>query len=213
MDERLNKTPNHPDMINPDDRWAQEEWGSFELYERKRIRERRSRLLLIFSAMTVFLVLCSVPVIRERSVKWDTLRIARDLAVEVEKAKSLAIQRKLPVRMVFSNVNTLEVQILDRCPQASEPGKDLDVKVLEVVATKVWTEKDGIFKILTVDDAKEYSIDLVEPAVCFDPADGLINTYDQQVIAVVAVKDLSDKRLDRASYVVLAGQSARASIN
>ncbi len=191
------------DPVKSDNRWVSEEWRSFELYEKVRIRTRRSKFLLIFSATVLFLGLCSVPVIEERSPKWQSLRIARDLSVEIEKIKTLAIKSKKPVRLFFISPNLLEVDLLSHCT---------DVKGQPVV-TKQWTGDDVKFKILSQDEAKEFSIALVGDAVCFDPVEGLISKHSKQVIAIIPVKDLSEKRLDRASYVIIEGESAKVSIN
>jgi len=213
MDESVVSTPVQSE-IESGSRWASEEWRSFELYEKKRVRTRRSRLIYISMAVLLFLVLCSVPVVDERAPKWHTLKIARDLSVEVEKLKTLAIKSKRPAQMSFLDSNLLQIDLLEHCAGTKvSPHEITHTPFLkEPVVTKRWGNDDQ-YKILTPAEAKEFSIVLVGENVCFDPVDGLVSQYTKQVIAIVPVKDLAEKRLDRASYVIIDGESAKVNIN
>jgi hypothetical protein len=204
-------SPRSDEGRNPDDRWADEEWNSFELYEKQRVRDRRKWALILTSALLVFLSLCAIPVVKERSLKWRSLRIARDLAVEVEKIKTLAIKNKKAARLVFSqnpeSMNTVTIEVIDHCEDT------VDDKNRKVIATKVWTPNPGEFTVLTREDAKNLDLSLVDPTVCFDSVIGLIHAYQKQVVGIVPTADLLEKRLDRASYVIIEGESAKVTIN
>ena len=78
-----------------------EEWRTFELYEKIRVRERRKKLLISSLALILFFTLCAVPVVEERSPKWLSLRAAQRLSIEVEKLKTLAIHEKKPAKISF----------------------------------------------------------------------------------------------------------------
>jgi hypothetical protein len=55
---------------------------------------------------------------------------------------------------------------------------------------------------------------LATDEICFDPVFGLeVSPAARGVVVVVPVNDLTAGRLDRASYVILDGESAKISIN
>ncbi len=209
MDDSLKKPI--PSSIESGSRWVQEEWRSFELYEKKRVRDRRKKALFIGITLVLFLGLCSIPVIHERAPKWQTLAIARNLAVEVEKLKTLAIKKKQAARLVFVEPNLLTVELVTHCGIVDEHSP---VHLAgQSLVTKQWTPTEGVYKILTPELAKQFSIALVEPELCFDPVLGMVSKHNKVVIAIVPVNDLAEQRLDRASYVIIDGDSATVTLN
>ena len=180
------------------------EWRTFELYEKIRLRERRKRFLVLFVGAVLFLSLCAVPVVQERTLKWQSLRAAQHISVELEKLKTLAITQKKPARLSFVENGEVKIEVIDHCtdgPSASEGVR------------KKWPDAQGELRIMKTAEAKDFGVALAVDQICFDPVFGLENLKSKEVIIVVPVKDLSDHRLDRASYVVLESESAKISIN
>jgi hypothetical protein len=179
-----------------------QEWRTFELYEKIRVRERRKRLLISSLALILFFALCAVPVVAERSPKWKSLRAAQRLSIEIEKLKTLAIQKKKPVKITFLEKGEMRIDLLDDCKNTTGT----------LIEQKAWKNEGGDLKVLTPSEASQFDLKLAIDEVCFDPVFGLEN-IKRRVIAVVPVKDLTEHRLDRASYVILDGDSAEISIN
>ena len=180
------------------------EWRTFELYEKIRRRERRKKFLILFSGAILFFGLCSVPVVEERMPKWQSLRAAQRISVELEKLKTLAIQQKKPAKLIFSAPGELRLEVVDHC---------LDPRPSSDRVVKEWPNAGGSLKIVTAAEAKEFGIVRSIDQVCFDPVFGLEGIKAREVIIVAPVKDLAEHRLDRASYIVLESESAKISIN
>ena len=178
----------------------EQQWRTFELYEKIRVRERRKRFFLISFVLILFLGLCSVPVIQDRMPKWRSLRAAQHISIEIEKLKTLSIHEKKPVRLTFVAGGDLKIEIVETCAA--------DAKVIRSEQKK-WESESEELKVLSVEEAKAFDVKLAVDQVCFDPVFGL-NEKARKVIIVAPVKDLS---LERASYVVLDGESAKISIN
>ena len=186
------------------DRPIEEEWRNFELYEKVRVRDNRKRLVLVTLTAIAFFGLCSVPVVEERMPKWQSLRAAQRLSVQLERLKTLSIQEKKPVRMHFLAGGHYQFEILNEC-QSEIP--------LRIVNAGEWPDSDGTLKILSTEEAKALSLKVATDQICFDPVFGLDGVKTRKVVVVAPVKDLSENRLDRASYIILDGESAKISIN
>lgn len=78
-----------------------------------------------------------------------------------------------------------------------------------------WQDAEGTLKVMSMTEAQDQlqPLKLAIDTLCFDPVFGLDGIKSKKVLVIVPVKDLSDKRLDRASDVVFEGESAKISIN
>ncbi len=182
----------------------EDEWRNFELYEKVRVRENRKRFILISLAILTFLGLCSVPVFEERMPKWRSLQAASQISVLLEKLKTLSIQEKKPVRLRFLDKGQYVVEVLTQCNSET---------ALRIAKEGTWSDADGALKVLDGFEAKKLSLKLAFDQVCFDPVMGLDGVKSKRVLVIAPVKDLAEQRLDRASYVILEGESAKISIN
>ena len=140
--------------------------------------------------------------VEERAPKWKSLRAAQRLSVEVEKLKTLAIHEKKPARITFLDQGVMKVEILDDCK--NEKGA--------LFEQKEWKNEGGELKVLSPTEAKTFDVKLAIDQICFDPVFGL-EEIKRRVLVIAPVKDLTEHRLDRASYVILDGDSAKISIN
>jgi hypothetical protein len=181
------------------------QWRDFELYERVRVRENRKRFFVLGATVLVFFSLCAVPVFKERLPKWGSLRGARHIAVALERLKTLAIHEKRPIKMKLLASGRFQFVVTDRCA---------DGVVLREMAPEPWTENSEEWAVLSREQAGRLALALASDEVCFDPVFGLeLPKGPKVVVVVVPVKDLTAGRLDRASYVILEGESAKISIN
>ena len=186
------------------DHSLEEEWRTFELYEKIRVRERRKRFWTIALAVFLFLGLCSVPVIRERLPKWQSLDAALELSLELEHLKTRAIQEKRSAWLRFSGPGEFRVDFVTDCESKADP-------VVEKVSK--WKDREGSLKVLVRDELLHHTIKLGVDEICFDPVYGLSGVKSRLVLVIAPVKDLTEGRLERASYVELEGESAKISIN
>lgn len=182
-----------------------EEWKTFELYEKIRIRKRRQKFWISSLVFALFLVLCAVPVIDEQLPKWKSLELARRLAVEIEKMKTLSIQKKQPIRMSFLDNGEMSVEMVATCQDAPGSGT--------LLWQKQWITEPQDLKVLHSTEALTFELKMAMDHVCFDPVYGLDDIKTRRVVVIAPVKDLTEQRLDRASYVILEGESAKISIN
>ena len=186
------------------DRPLEEEWRDYELYEKVRVRENRKRIILITLTALIFFGLCSVPVIEERSLKWSSLEAAQVILTEIEKVKTLAIHKKTAVKLHFFADDRFEIDFVKDCKSE---------KPLERLREGRWPYKEGTLKVLSQSESQGLSLKLATDEICFDPVYGLDDVKTHKVLVIVPVKDLASQRLDRASYVILEGESAKISIN
>lgn len=186
------------------DRPVEEEWRNFELYEKVRVREARKRFIFLFLAALSFLGLCTVPVLNERLPKWRSLRSAQVISVEIEKLKTLSIQQKKPIRLKLIEGGRYQMELVTKCDSEA---------LLSIIREGEWPDSKGSLRVLDVTEAKALSLRLATNTLCFDPVFGLDGVKSKKVIVIAPVKDLAEQRLDRASYVILEGESAKISIN
>ncbi len=186
------------------DQPIEEEWRNYELHEKVRIRDQKKRFWTITLAVSLFLGLCAVPVVRERLPKWRGLDAARVISLSLEAMKTRSIREKKPLRMRFTAEGAYRIEVLNDCKDAAPLRVDADVS---------WPDRGGALAVLARGDLEKFAIGQGVETVCFDPVFGLSGSESRQVLVVVPVKDLSEGRLDRASYVVLEGESAKISIN
>jgi hypothetical protein len=186
------------------DQPLEEEWRNFELYEKIRVRDRRKRFWTITLTALVFLGLCSVPVIQNRLPKWQSLDAALELSLVLEHMKTRSIQEKRPVVLKFLEAGKYKMEWVSDCNAKESPSLEQEAS---------WSDRSGTLKVLNAAELAQYSISLGTDEICFDPVYGLNGVKSRLVVVIAPVKDLSEGRLDRASYVEFEGESAKISIN
>jgi len=178
-----------------------------ELHEKIVVRERRRRAVLVGISLVLFLVLCGVPVFNERLPKWESLKAARILAVEIEKLKTESLRLKKPLRMSVSASGQVEVVQVHSCDGNAESTPE------EKVYSRNWHESADTLSLMGESEAKALKLKFVVNDLCFDPVSGLHSSKSKKVFVILPVKDLAESRLDRASYVEVESQTAKISIN
>lgn len=180
-----------------------------ELYEKVVVRERRRKGLLITLAFILFLFLCGIPVYNERFPKWESLRAAKNIAVEIEKMKTESLHLKKPLQISVQENGQIKVEAVADCVSGST-GSNQDGGQLY---GKNWKHPESAVTILAGDEAKKLKLAMVVQQICFDPVTGMHGSKTKKVFIIVPVKDLTEARLDRASYVEVTNSSASIAIN
>jgi hypothetical protein len=180
-----------------------------ELYEKVIVREKRRKWTLISIALALFLFLCGIPIYKERLPKWESLKAARQIAVEIEKLKTDSIQMKKPLQLHVLEGGRIEVRQVSNCETSNEELSNAENKHRDTT----WSNANGEMAIIDAVEAKKLNLNFAIQKICFDPIDGMYTSKLKKVFVIIPVKDLAESRLDRASYVEVESASARISIN
>lgn len=180
-----------------------------ELYEKQVVRQRKRKAILISSALSVFLVLCGLPVVQERMPKWKSLRAAREIAHEIQQVKTHAIREKKPVLLTVFEGGTLKMERVDSC----KPDSMGVYSGSELLREGVWNHADRELTLLGPLEAKQFKLSRLVQQICYDPVLGVPSPETKKVMMIVPVKDLTDSKLDRASFVEVDSSVGKVSIN
>ena len=191
------------------DEHLERQYLEVELYEKIVVRERRRKAILISLASMIFLFLCAIPVYNERFPKWESLKAARNIAVEIQRIKTESLNLKKPLLLSVLENGMIKVERVSSCNIA--PGQTPIAE--EQLYEKNWINSNEAITLLSETDAKKLKFNLSVHQICFDPVTGVNSPKFKKVFVIVPVKDLAESRLDRASYVEVESSFARISIN
>lgn len=192
-----------------EERWSQAEWENYELWEKVELRIKRHRRLWIVTTGILFLGLSAVPLGIDKFPKWTTRRIARKLAQELNQVKLDSIAAKGAIRIRFTGESNLNYIVEKPADCTSTSG--------EVVRTGSLTSKDG-YRLVSPETGVELGVPGLVKDFCYDYLKGSWNLSEQSTEAVIGlgiipVNDLSDKRMDRMTVLLLSGPSAEISFD
>jgi hypothetical protein len=191
------------------DEHLERQYLEVELYEKIVVRERRKKIILIVLAFSIFLFLSGIPVYQERFPKWDSLRAAKNIAVELEKVKTAALKLKKPLQFSVLENGKIKIEQVSNCNPVATGSRVVE----ETLPEKSWMHSTSKVTLMQEIDAKKFNLGMAVQQICFDPVSGLSSPQSKKVFVVVPVKDLAESRLDRASYVELESATAKISIN
>lgn len=191
------------------DEHLERQYLEVELYEKIMVRERRRKAILISMAFILFLFLCGIPVYNERFPKWESLKAAREIAVEIESLKTESLHLKKPLQLSVLENGQFKIEIVSHCKSSSSD----EITAEQVPADKSWKDSSTEVALLGEADAKKLNLNSTVREICFDPVYGMNFPKMKKVFVLVPVKDLAESRLDRASYIEVETTSARISIN
>ena len=191
-------------------RWSDAEWETYELWEKVEARLKRKRRLWIVGTIVLFLVLSSVPIVVSRAPKWKTRSIARQLALEINQLKKDASVQRTAFRLSFPSPSSLTF-LVHRMNGCGLPEADL-------VRTGVLTQdvRGADYMILRKQDGSDLGIPGLVQEICYDPLNGSNQDGAQSsavAFGIIPVKDLTEKRLDRLTVLLLTGLSAEISFD
>jgi hypothetical protein len=193
------------------ERWSKAEWSHYELWEKLELRLRRRKLIWISATAVVFLALSSVPIIIDRAPKWTAMSIARRLAQVINGMKTEASLKHRPYRISFASDGSLsyQIELVDSC-KAVETGEIIHKGDLEPGG------RLGPFALLSPEQASAFQIPGVVNRYCYDPFAGLDSSKDGTALVgfgILSAKDLTDRRSDRLSVLLVQGSSADLSFD
>ncbi len=194
-----------------EERWSKAEWSHYELWEKVEKRLRKNKRRWIAATVLLFLGLSSIPIIKERSPKWRGLSAARKLADEINWIKREAGIQKTAFRLRLSPSETLSYTI-EKTPNCADVGTE--VKTASLVDEKQ-ASKGQKFFFLSPDQGSELDIPGLINQFCYDPLLGHVAAEGDKLLAigVINANDLTEKRLDRVTLLLLNGPSAEISLD
>jgi hypothetical protein len=193
------------------ERWSKAEWEHYELWEKTESRMRKRKGLWIGATALVFLLISSIPVIMDRSPKWAAMKYSRKLASEISAIKRQAGIDQQAFRLKFTDGSKLDY-VIEKSPRCNDPS----VTIVRGGNLADGKSTGDAYEILSSPVAKELSIPGIVQSFCYDAYSGSEPSEKGENLvgfAIIPVKDLTAKKTDRISIVLLKGPSAEISFD
>ena len=184
-----------------ENRWKDDEWRQFELWERIEHRLRRKRTWIILAVALIFVGILGAPVIEDRLPKWRALNAMRILAVRANQMKVDAASLGVPLRLRIENSADGPQYVIERVDRC-------DISAM----ARVWGggpvfenhDRGTDFVVFEPREASAFGLERVTTSVCFDPL-GTEANEQVQALGILTAKDLTDRRLDRVALLNFSG--------
>jgi len=191
------------------ERWTQTEWQNIELWEQVQKRERRKKLIWIGATAVLCVLIAAIPIVKDRLVKWQGLAAMRRLSSEIQKMKMQVALDHSPMVLVLLKESGLRFRI--------EKVKDCLRSKTETILTEgslMEMPQAEAFSFIFPESAQSLGVRGLMDRLCYDPLAGFQSSEKNLVgMAVIPVKDLSEKRLDRISTILFEDHSAEISFD
>ena len=194
-----------------ENRWKDDEWRPFELWERIELRLRRKRLWIILAVAVVFVGILAEPLIADRLPKWRALNAMRVLAVRANQMKVDAASLGVPLRLRIENSSAGPQYVVERVDQC-DTNRGFSNGIVEAQSGRVWgggplfenPERGAEFVVFDPRQAITLGLERVTTAVCYDPL-GTESIEGVQALGILIAKDLANQRLDRVAFLNFSG--------
>jgi len=190
-------------------RWSEAEWKHYELWEKVEHRLKKRKWLWIGLTVVLFLVLSAVPILIDKWPKWMTATATRRLAQEINKVKRDANLHHEAFRLRFFEENLSFV--VEKGPNCTgtqwtqvRTGHLLDAK------------RASSFTHLSRSAGMDVGIPGLLDSFCYDYLAGsepILRGESVVGFALAPVKDMTVRRMDRVSLLLLTGPSAEISFD
>lgn len=190
-----------------ENRWNESEWRQFELWERIELRLRRKRTWTILGVVVVFIAILSISIFQDRMPKWRALKATRMLAVRANQMKVDAASLGVPLRLRIENSDGGPLFIIEKvlsCVHSAEGTPQEWGRGTVFLRPEVGSR----YTALTPEIAREVGLERVSQSLCYDPTPKEELNELTQAVGILSVRDLADRRLDRASFLNFSGQFA-----
>jgi hypothetical protein len=193
-----------------EERWSKAEWENYELWEKIELRLKRQKRLWIVATGIAFVALSAVPIVMDRWPKWTTRSLSRQLAQVINQVKREAISNRSAFRIRFVGDGNIDyvVEKLSSCT-AAEGEKVRASSLGEGVKSSQYTW-------VSPNRGSELQVPGLVTDFCYDylVGNGAILQGNPVVgFGIIPVNDLTEKRLDRLSLLLLSGSSAEISFD
>ncbi len=194
-----------------ENRWKDDEWRQFELWERIELRLRRKKTWIILAVAFVFIAILGAPVIEDRLPKWHALNAMRILAVRANQMKVDAAALGVPLRLRIEDSADGPQYVIERVDQC-DTNRGFSNGIVEAKSARVWgggplfesPERAHEFVVFEPKFASALGLERVTTAVCYDPL-GTEAGEGIRALGILSAKDLTEKRLDRVAFLNFSG--------
>lgn len=187
-----------------ENRWKESEWRQFELWERIELRLRRKKTWTILAVVVVFIAILSISVFQDRMPKWRALKATRMLAVRANQMKVDAASLGVPLRLRIENSVTGPLFVIERVASCQESAAGIPQEWGRGPVFRR-TEVGELYTVLSPEIAREVGLERVSQSLCYDPTPPEAVSELVQAVGILSVKDLAERRLDRASFLNFSG--------
>jgi hypothetical protein len=194
-----------------ENRWKDDEWRQFELWERIEFRLRRKKTWIILGVFLVFVAILAAPVIEDRLPKWRAINAMRSLAVRANQMKVDAAALGVPLRLRIEDSSDGPQYVIERVDQCNS-NHGFSNGIVEAKSARIWgggpvfenRERGMDFVVFEPREATALGLERVTTAVCYDPL-GVEATDVVQALGIMTAKDLTSRRLDRVAFLNFSG--------
>lgn len=182
------------------DRWIEEEWRSFELWEKLEQKQRKRTRLWIIGTAILFVLLSAIPVFMIRGPQWRGAHLSKELALLLSSLKRDAALDHAAYRVRFLGDGSLSYVVEKVVDCRSEASVTVRQGTL---LARDWA---GEYRLLSPSQAESFQIPGIVETFCYDSLDGATDSVSG--FALIPVKDLTEGRTDRVSVVLVRGVNA-----
>ena len=188
------------------ERWNKAEWSHYELWEKTEQRLKLRKQLWIGLIAIIFIMLSAVPILKDRWPKWRGLTATRRLSEELNRMKRDASIEQSPMRLRFQGAGSLTfvIEKVSNCQAAS--GVTLRTGDL------LKEPEQSTFILMSSENGRMLGVPGLIEQFCYDPFKGA-NITGLNAVGIISAKDLTERRLDRISLLLLSGPSAEISFD
>jgi len=193
-----------------DERWTKAEWNNYEFWEKVESRRRRKNALWVFATALVFLALSSVPIVVDQKPKWLSRRAARLMGQEINRVKREASVDRAAYRIRFEGDGALSY-VVEKASSCKE-GQFTPVRSGALVAPDLLSQ----LVVLDRGVGEQAGVPGLGRQFCYDPLQGSESGDEARSLAAfgfIPARDLSERRFDRVTVLLLNGPSADATFD
>ncbi|MGZ3698094.1 MAG: hypothetical protein ACXWPM_04620 [Bdellovibrionota bacterium] len=190
-----------------EERWSKTGWDRYELWEKIELRLRRNRRFWIGGAVLLFLAFSAIPVFMDRIPKWKAMSLSRQFAQEVSALKRQASMERAAFRIRVLPGSALALMV--------EKGRSCADSQFAPVR-QIRLESSGEFGVLTPNQGAALGIPGLVSSFCYDSLSGSDAVLHGEALVgfgLIPVNDLTARRMDRISILLLKGPSAEISFD
>ena len=193
-----------------DERWTKAEWNNYEFWEKVESRRRRKNALWIAATAVVFLALSSVPIVVDQKPKWLSRRAARLMGQEINRVKREASLERAAYRIRFEGDGSLSY-VVEKAASCKE-AQFSPVRAGALVAPDLLS----LLVVLDRGAGEQAGVPGLGRQFCYDPFQGSESGDETRSLAafgIIPARDLSERRFDRLTVLLLNGPSADATFD
>ena len=191
------------------ERWNKAEWSHYELWEKTEQRLKLRKQLWIGFTAILFILLSAVPILKDRWPKWRGLTATRHLSEELNHMKRNASIEQTSMRMRFQGSGSLSF-VIEKVSDCQAPS-GVTLRTGDLLRE---SERSS-FVLMSPENGRVLGVPGLVEQLCYDPFKGAnpLEGGGLSAVGIISAKDLTERRLDRVSLLLINGPSAEISFD